>query len=905
MPTLRVTTLADQNDGGASGGLSLRDAILTANADPDNEYIIQLQGGSTYPLTLGGAEENAGAAGDLDIIGNITIRAVGSGRATIDATGLGDRVFHVLNRETPAIRLNLENITVTGGVAESFGDNPALGGGILAVDGSTLALTNSTVTGNTAGDNGGGIFSGLGSTVTLTNSTVSSNSAGDEGGGIQTASGSFTLRNSTVTGNRARRFGGGIIQRNSEGTLALYSSTVSDNTLVEGDGGGIANNSGFLFLSNSTVNDNSAPDSLSGGGGIYNRDRAFISNSTVSGNSINASLSAEGGGIANFSGNLVLQGSTVSNNVSNHDGGGIHSNGTTFVEYSTVSNNFASGSGGGISTLSGTLRVVNSTVSNNFARGEGGLDNAGGGGGVANVSQFSVGDDFIFITNSTISGNSTNTSGGGIFNYYTEYNPQSGQKTTVSNSTITGNVADANGDGGGDGGGLYTVRPNRLYLSNSIVAGNFDTPGNSGSGEKRPDVLGPVSAGRNNLIGDAAGAAGTIGTGSDLTNVNPRLGPLADNGGPTQTHALLPDSPAINAGNNNFIAADSNDIDNDDNTTEPIAVDQRGRQRIAGSSVDIGAVESGANPLSSSFTERSGSSNPLNSVRTASSPVPTFADLDADGDLDAAVGEINGGLFYYRNNNGSFTRVTGSANPLNSIDVGLVSTPAFVDLDGDSDQDLLVGAFDGTIRYYRNDNGRFVEQTGTANPFTGIDVGSYSNIAFANLDGDGDIDAFLGLADGTVAYYQNNNGVFTAKANTLNPLNGIDAGDFSFPSFADIDRDGDVDALIGEVFGRTRYYRNDSGRLIEITGSGNPLNGVDVGFYAAPSWADVDGDGDLDAAIGGDGSLTGNNRGQVIFLENTPALGTASLSAALQEEDLFGHSSLEAIAAGLELGSSI
>lgn len=112
MLTIRVTT-ADQNDGTATGGLSLRDAVLTANADLDNEYTIQLQGGSTCNLTLQGSEEDAGRTGDLDIAGNLAIEAVGSGRATINASGLGDRVLDLGSEAT----LRLERAIVTGGKA--------------------------------------------------------------------------------------------------------------------------------------------------------------------------------------------------------------------------------------------------------------------------------------------------------------------------------------------------------------------------------------------------------------------------------------------------------------------------------------------------------------------------------------------------------------------------------------------------------------------------------------------------------------------------------------------------------------------------------------------------------------------------------------------------------------------
>ncbi|MGF1479362.1 MAG: FG-GAP-like repeat-containing protein [Cyanophyceae cyanobacterium] len=267
---------------------------------------------------------------------------------------------------------------------------------------------------------------------------------------------------------------------------------------------------------------------------------------------------------------------------------------------------------------------------------------------------------------------------------------------------------------------------------------------------------------------------------------------------------------------------------------------------------------------------------PLAGLQISSSPVPAFADLDDDGDLDAVVGEINGELFYYRNENNSFVSITDDRNPFEEIDVGFVSTPHLVDFEGDGDADLFVGEFDGTIGFYRNnDEDGFVEKSGGNNPFSSVDTGSYSNITFANVDGDGDIDAFLGLADGTVAYYRNENGRFVPRRGTFNPLNGVDVGYFSVPAFGDVDGDGDEDALIGEVFGRTRYYRNNGGTFTEVI-SGNPFRSVDVGFYAAPSFADVDGDGDEDAIVGGDFTLDGDERGRLSFIENS---GRSSLQA--------------------------
>ncbi len=131
------------------------------------------------------------------------------------------------------------------------------------------------------------------------------------------------------------------------------------------------------------------------------------------------------------------------------------------------------------------------------------------------------------------------------------------------------------------------------------------------------------------------------------------------------------------------------------------------------------------------FIKQTGTANPLDGIDVGLSSKPTFADLDGDGDLDAIVGEYDGFLNYYQNTGSSsapaYTPQTGSANPFNGIDVGLSSKPTFADLDGDGDLDAIVGERDGTLNYYQNTGSStapaYTQQTGTANPFDGITVG--------------------------------------------------------------------------------------------------------------------------------------------------------------------------------------
>ena len=310
---------------------------------------------------------------------------------------------------------------------------------------------------------------------------------------------------------------------------------------------------GGLSLQNVVVTGGNISDN---GGGIRVDSNSFLDlfNSTVTGNK--ASSSYDGGGIRNSGTVYLRNGSTISNNQA-LEGGGIFNSGTLVTTDSTISNN-SSTYGGGIYNVLDTLTLINTTVSNNSAKSAGGGIEGNGGS--------------IALVNTTISGNSAGNSGGGI-------DSTGGGVTNILNSTITNNTAGNLGGGGINGS---------ANLKNTIVAGNFGNYDNQGTGK---DIQGTVNGNNYNLIGSLAGASGTVGTGTDIVNPYPGLSPLQNNGGLTLTHALLTGSPAINAGNNNLIPADTEDLDRDGNTSEPIPYDQRGLARVVGPKVDIGAFE--------------------------------------------------------------------------------------------------------------------------------------------------------------------------------------------------------------------------------------------------------------------------------------------------------------------------
>ncbi|RMG78698.1 MAG: VCBS repeat-containing protein, partial [Bacteroidetes bacterium] len=267
-----------------------------------------------------------------------------------------------------------------------------------------------------------------------------------------------------------------------------------------------------------------------------------------------------------------------------------------------------------------------------------------------------------------------------------------------------------------------------------------------------------------------------------------------------------------------------------------------------------------------SFTAQTGSNNPLNGISVSSKSNVAFVDIDKDGDMDAFMGSGDGTVYYYKNTgtiiSPTFTQQTGSGNPFNGVDVGTDSAPTFVDLDKDGDMDAFIGANDGTLYYYKNTGNAtsptFTPQTGSSNPLNGADFGTDAMPIFVDIDKDGDMDAFIGANDGTI-YYEENTGTplspsFTLRTGSSNPFNGVDVGLDSAPSFADVDRDGDLDAFIGADDGTIYHYKNTgniaSATFTQQTGSANLFNGTDVGSDSAPAFVDIDRDGDFDAFIG-------------------------------------------------------
>lgn len=620
------------NDSGAG---SLRQAITDANTASGDDTINFLSGFDTITLTGGELLINSNITISATELSPITVtRSAANGtpnfRILNVAAGANVSINNLIisngflttggggiyNQGT----LTLTNTTIKDNNVEAAAALGALsvGGGIY--NEGALFLINSAVNNNRAGcmsncDRVSGYGGGIANTgtLTLTDTNINGNKvfgalgftiAGSAFGGGVYNTNTFNSVNSLISNNSSIATftrGGGVY---STGTTNLTNSPIVGNGASTGGnsnssayGGGVYS-SGNLMIQNNTVENNGVGALDAKGGGIYSGGSLIVTNSMFAKNRIGSSSISWGGGIciisgtANISGSTVMQNtfgdgdpygngiaalggattitdSTIKNHIG-HNGSGIYvGNATMNITNSTISDNLGI-YGGGINVQNGTINITNSKIYGNSAL-------ARGGGVYCILSGTTVN-----ITNSTVNNNTVGTTydgiGGGIFSY---------GALNITNSTISNNKSTVDGGGVASNGTTELKNSTIAYNSASSTIPPLQTTGGGISGNATlintivsnnsavsgPDVNGSAVSNGNNLIGNTSGSSGWIT--SDILNVNANLAPLGDYGGPTQTVALISNSPAINAGNNQNAPA----------------TDQRGLARIVGGTIDIGAYE--------------------------------------------------------------------------------------------------------------------------------------------------------------------------------------------------------------------------------------------------------------------------------------------------------------------------
>jgi len=631
---LAVFTVTNTNDGVVNnlGDLpgTLRQAIFDAEQFDDADTIVFASNldGATITLTEGQLVITEEVTIDATALASgLTIDASGNDPTPTQNNGDGSRVFRILpsanNKE-----FALKGLAITGGDTLSSGsgiffrrnfgggtlsiegseiyDNsaPSIGGGIyfqlLATSGNpgALSIKDSAIYDNSAGSGGGGIFfqgdSSTNVTLSIEDSDISGNTTFGQGGGVATNGGIVNIARSTISDNVFAERGGGV------SLSSVVSATITDTQFLNNEasfGGGLRISSSGnaigsppveITIENSEFIGNKALSSIFGnGGGIHLR---FQNGSTPTGTTLN------------FINN------TVADNEATVDGGGIYadlygdaSNTLATVPIlnivnSIVTGNKAAENGGGVwvcTKYGAEFNMASSTVSGNTAGtvqmgpfGGGPTILGGNGGGLLlGVPPFLDNDGLTAnLENITLSGNSALSQGGGLWVGVLE-GVGTGGVGVVANLehvTITNNESP-------DGGGLFSDPDDpdqriSTTLSHTIISGNVvsdtdNTPNN---------IAGVIESNSSyNLIGTGV-AVNPTGAGN-LFSDNPGLLPLADNGGPTQTHLPQQGSNAVDAGNPSIAS--------------PPVYDQRGTpfDRVVNNLIDIGAAEFGTVVLGADF----------------------------------------------------------------------------------------------------------------------------------------------------------------------------------------------------------------------------------------------------------------------------------------------------------------
>lgn len=505
--------------------------------------------------TCTGVQETAGHIQTVYISKSLTLQggynqndwAAGpqpGGSATLDA-GRGGRVVVAIGN----IEVTLDHLVITGGGGALTAGSPLGDSGAGIWTNSALTLTHSSVISNLItednGNDGAGIYS-LNGMLTIADSLIADNeNRDDDGGGMHIAGGAVTIVRSTIQNNRTQ---GGS---NNGGAIYLMSGSV-------------------LQISDSQLLDNYTTGTSANGGAIRmtGNNAVTITNSTLSGNST-AGLSANGGAIYAIEGTVFIENSVIRDNHtygSSATGGGVsHSGGVITINNSAIlSNTTTNAIGGGLYIGDGTLNISNSTIAYNKS-----LDPSRAGGGLA-FNQFGDNQKFVTLENVTLSGNSSTGEGGAI------WVPRG--FLTMTHVTLSDNSA------GTSGGGISVGVNGTVTMANSIIA-------NSANGDC-------LSAGNFNDLGyNLIEDGNCLSLGTSFIG-DPLLAPLANNGGPAQTHALLAGSPAIDASPGDNCA---------------LSADQRGIGRPQGSGCDSGAFEvedtNAAGPLCYVHASASGSNN--------------------------------------------------------------------------------------------------------------------------------------------------------------------------------------------------------------------------------------------------------------------------------------------------------
>jgi CSLREA domain-containing protein len=627
-------------------------------------------------LTLTGADtsSNGGGIRAADVTLVIANTTISNNAADVGAAVSLDRSAATFSQSTISNNTNPSFSSGTSAIAGSQTELAVIASRISDNEGAAVRLMNAgdtTIIDSTITNNEWGVFITNVGRMTTISGTVLSGSDFGPGAYIRTNGGNTTITNSIFSDNSylfsaPDKSAGGITVLAAPGSITtVANSTVSGN--VGRLAGGIVVLYGTATITHSFISGNRSqygtPPHGSGGVFIANVESGEISDCSITNNV----AAYSGGGISaitGFTGNIQVSRCTITGNTS-LDGGGVFASGEVTIEACNISENSGMFRGGGVTIRSfpGTqAKIVRSTVADNSSVPLGPGRTQGGGGIYGSAAS---------VIDSTVIGNTTATFGGGIFGFV----------MTISGSTISGNSAN---DGGGiwisdgtisqstvsgnsavNGGGIFSTFNSHVAFStiafNEVTSFGGGIFANDGTVELNhtivarntarvggPDITGLLGAtispryslvGSNSRNGLSPAPVGTPDANGNLIggpttaggSIDPRLGPLAPNGGPTMTHALLPGSPAVNAGDPAAMAGVGGVPE----------FDQRGAPftRVYGGRIDIGAFEAQPNPLPGDYN--------FSGVVDAADVVVwrktlnSTTDLRADGNGDGVVNQTD------------------------------------------------------------------------------------------------------------------------------------------------------------------------------------------------------------------------------------------------------------------------
>jgi predicted outer membrane repeat protein len=465
-----------------------------------------------------------------------------------------DNAYHVVTGSGTDSTSVLDGFTITGGNADGDWDlSTDRGGGMYNHNGNPT-LTNVTFQGNSA-EHGGGMYNSNNSSPTLTDVVFKDNSASDSGGGMYNRDNSSpTLTDVTFQGNTADREGGGMYNHNSSPKL----TNVTFHANSASSGGGMYNrDNSSPTLTDVTFSENQVNIN---GGGIYNWD----SSPTLTDVTFHANSASSGGGMFNHNSSPTLTDVTFSENQVNINGGGMFNNNSSpTLTNVTFQGNSANWEGGGMANFKSSPSLADVNFSNNLA----GTD----GGGLSNL------DSNPTLTGVSFTGNTAGERGGGLFN--------GGGELNLTNAVFLGNTAKR---GGGiynlecspeltnisfygnhaseSGGGISNYLNSNPAITNAILWGNTAPSGSQIHKEfdSNPTVTYSIVQG---------GYEGVYNLSEDPLFIDPAAGNLR----------LLPDSSAIDAGDNAAISGVTTDLDGSPRIVNYTGIDK--------DSVDMGAYE--------------------------------------------------------------------------------------------------------------------------------------------------------------------------------------------------------------------------------------------------------------------------------------------------------------------------